>query len=612
MKRMLLQRLFAGTMTSVVLITQPVMQAYAFEEAADTEEIPDEEETEEDLEEIEYYDVEEVLEEEEEPEEAEAEEARVASGEKGIGNTFSKEDAETGVTAVDADHTLKLETNAKGLFVSAEIRKNNGTVDKSINSYLANIVTEYENDGVTPKTFYTLVFTDGKWDTSYDSGEKGAYEYKGVEYFVAGGVVNQNANGLIYTGAAGWRFLAAGHVVTDNEGLVMYADKWFWIDAQGKCDDTYAAIVKWNGADFLVHGGRLRTDYSGFTYDPENKDDWYHIVNGQVWGDGKITDQSIEGGTITRNVVNGKVSGGEPKEYINPVTDKEFTVIPDDGIDDTAEINHALTVAAVDTDHHTVYLPAGVYDISIQGGEGKSALLFQYEGQKLIMDENAVLRLSSNGYHGYNAILVHADNVTIKGGQLIGERSGHSAGELGYGHGIAIDRAHAGIYDMKICSNRGDGIYLADWGSKVECYDVTIDNCEVYDNARSNISIVRADDVSITGCDLHGAYGTAPMAGLNIEPNRSSSGSFYCCNRITVKDTVFSSYQNVAPFLGDDGLWCGYAYLVLSHTGGIVATDVTLQNCTFNGAFDNGDTSGTYVKDCVFNGDIFERSPITY
>ncbi|MCR5127065.1 MAG: hypothetical protein K6B69_03085 [Lachnospiraceae bacterium] len=51
----------------------------------------------------------------------------------------------------------------------------------------------------------------------------------------------------------------------------------------------------------------MRTDYTGFTYDPKNKDRWYHITNGQVWGNGEITNQSIEGGEITRKVVNGVV-----------------------------------------------------------------------------------------------------------------------------------------------------------------------------------------------------------------------------------------------------------------------------------------------------------------
>ena len=224
-------------------------------------------------------------------------------------NTFSLDQAAEGVPVINnSDYTLKVECNADGAITSATILGKDGKADKEIDSYLANIVTEYETDGKTPKTFYTLVFIDGKWDTSYDSGTKGAYEYKGVEYFVAGGVVNQNANGLIYTGTAGWRFLAAGHVVTDNEGLVMYNGEWFWIDAQGRCDDNYAAIVKWNGANFLVHGGRLRTDYTGFTYDPKNTGKWYHITNGQVWGDGEITDISIEGGEITRNCVNGAVA----------------------------------------------------------------------------------------------------------------------------------------------------------------------------------------------------------------------------------------------------------------------------------------------------------------
>ena len=96
-------------------------------------------------------------------------------------------------------------------------------------------------------------------------------------------------------------------MVRDHAGLVEYDGKWFWIDDAGSCDQEYAAIVNWSGADFLVHGGMLRTDFTGFTYDPQNKSKWYHITNGQVWGDGEITDISIEGDELTRNVVNGVV-----------------------------------------------------------------------------------------------------------------------------------------------------------------------------------------------------------------------------------------------------------------------------------------------------------------
>ncbi|MBO6206943.1 MAG: hypothetical protein J6O73_08375 [Lachnospiraceae bacterium] len=221
-------------------------------------------------------------------------------------NTFDVKEAAEGVAVIDTAHKLVLGVNEKGQFTGAEITDADGNTDKDVDSYIVNIVTARDNDG-KPSEFYTLVFTDGVWDTGYDSAEKGAYVYDGVEYYVAGGVVNQNANGLIYTGNDGWRFLAAGHIVTDHEGLVMYNEEWFWIDAKGRCDDSYAAIVKWNGSDFLVHGGRLRTDYTGFTYDPQNTDAWYHITAGQVWGDGEITDLSIEGGEITRNVVAGVV-----------------------------------------------------------------------------------------------------------------------------------------------------------------------------------------------------------------------------------------------------------------------------------------------------------------
>ncbi|MBO6206944.1 MAG: hypothetical protein J6O73_08380 [Lachnospiraceae bacterium] len=225
-------------------------------------------------------------------------------------NTFSKEAAVNGVKIL-GNHTLKIDQNAQGSFAAAKILDQSGNIDKNVNSYIANIVTEYSADG-TPKVFYSLIFRNGIWDLNYDTVKDGLYTYLGEQYSVAGGTVNLNVNSLTFTGDIdGWKYIILGHVVKNHAGLVAYGPAedlhWFWIDNEGGCDTGYNAIVKWNGADFLVHGGRLRTDYTGFTYDPQNPSVWYHITNGQVWGNGVITDISIEGGTITRNVVNGVV-----------------------------------------------------------------------------------------------------------------------------------------------------------------------------------------------------------------------------------------------------------------------------------------------------------------
>ena len=553
-------------------------------------------------------------------------------------------------TKEDADNNLTEETEAAELTASGTeevpVWKDGKVMikGKEVKNYTGLAVSDADSDWV--------YINNGKYDESY----AGFVLYDGERFYVEGGKMQTTKSGVVPDpNTSGedmqFYFCANGMVQRNHEGLALYDGEWFYIK-DGLVQIKKNAFVKYDGGLFAVAVGRIVGEYSGLMQDPENttSGDWYFFANGQAqtqytgltqydgeWFyviDGKLATSftgPVEYDGESFYVVNGMLSktspesgGGNnnsvgtyhqavavPTKCINPVKDSAFSVTPNDGIDDTAEINHALTVAACDTSHHTVYLPAGVYDISIQGGEGKSALLFQYEGVKLVMDENAVLRLASNSYSGYNAILIHANNVSITGGQLIGERAGHSSAELGYGHGIAVDRAHATIENMKISSNRGDGIYLADSGKKTECFDVTIKNCEIFDNSRSNISVVRADNVALINCDLHDAQGTAPMAAMNIEPNRSGSGSFYCCNHISVKDTVFSSYGNQPPYEGAYGLWCNYALLVLSHTGGTVATDLNFDNCIFNGAFDNGDTQGTTATGCTFNGDIYDRSPLS-
>ena len=323
------------------------------------------------------------------------------------GNTFSKENASKGVPVMDGYHLLTLALDANGDFSGAKITGSNGDIDETIDSYIANIVIKSDAQG-NPVEFYSLVFRHGVWDTTYDSGKDGAYVYGGIEYFVAGGVVNQNANGLIYTGdKTGWRFLAAGHVVTDNEGLVMYNGEWFWIDNAGKCDDTYAAIVKWNGADFLVHGGRLRTDYTGFTYDPQNTSVWYHITNGQVWGDGEITDISIEGGTISRIVQSGKVVGiPTPTPTPTPVPTNVPTVIP------------MPTPTPAPTPVGSIYKITNLKpeNQEIQINPGDSIIIEKgYIDGTLIKDNRIICTLETDGDGGGEGITISSDYLRESG-----------------------------------------------------------------------------------------------------------------------------------------------------------------------------------------------------
>ncbi|MBO6206666.1 MAG: hypothetical protein J6O73_19025 [Lachnospiraceae bacterium] len=199
---------------------------------------------------------------------------------------------------------LKATADEEGNIESLKVLKADGTVDTDFDGL--------QNVAFKGGKAETLVVIDGEWNTKYDSAKDGAFKMGDNEYYVAGGVVNQNANGLIFTGEKdGFRFLTAGRVATGNKGLVMYNNEWFYIDDNGNCDTTYNAVVDWNDAKFVVTDGQLRLDYTGFVAEPtEIKTSTtmkYYVLGGQLFGDGEITAIGSDGAMHTETVAAGVV-----------------------------------------------------------------------------------------------------------------------------------------------------------------------------------------------------------------------------------------------------------------------------------------------------------------
>lgn len=235
--------------------------------------------------------------------------------------TFAAEGSNSPIPALAAKDLVEGVEIANGNKITGELDKNGNIksakiVDKDGKVADVDLLQNVAANGKTE----TLVFIDGVWDTEYDSKEDGAFEFGGNEYYVAGGVVNQSAMGLQFTGKDGFRFLANGVVVKDHAGLVLYDNEWFMIDKDGNCDTTFNGIYTWttkdaegneSTGDFLVLDGEMRADTTGFVAEPKeiktSTTMKYYVVKGQVWGDGEITDKGSDGASHTLNVVKGIV-----------------------------------------------------------------------------------------------------------------------------------------------------------------------------------------------------------------------------------------------------------------------------------------------------------------
>ena len=189
----------------------------------------------------------------------------------------------------------------------------------------------------------------------------------------------------------------------------------------------------------------------------------------------------------------------------------DFGVNGRDTSDDTNAIQSVLN------NYDNVYIPDGTYYINVN----KSLNL--HSGQTLTLSEGAVLKALPTSYGFYSIINIgSADDVTVTGGQLIGERADHNGTSGEWGMGINIgDSSNVKISDVTISDCWGDGIYIG--GNQQPSRDITIDGVICDNNRRQGLSITYAIGVEISDSVFKNTNGTAPAAGIDIEPNENET-----------------------------------------------------------------------------------------
>lgn len=248
---------------------------------------------------------------------------------------------------------------------------------------------------------------------------------------------------------------------------------------------------------------------------------------------------------------------------IDPTDDRVLTYKQEPGCaDDTKPINDLLQTWEDEVRYQHInkydylYIPAGEYHINPAANPGFTAGIMLRDNQSLIMDPNAKLYAMQNNSENYRIIYVSSrENVYISGGKLIGAKGG---GE--YGHGIEIvGCTNVNIRNVEVSNCHGDGIYLGLSNGKYST-GVTLTDCSLHHNKRSNLSITEASNVTINNCDFNYAGGFAPHCGIDIEPNHGQT-----CSNIKISNSRFKGNRGeTIQILGQ----------VNAHVKG-----VTIENC---------------------------------
>ena len=87
------------------------------------------------------------------------------------------------------------------------------------------------------------------------------------------------------------------------------------------------------------------------------------------------------------------------------------------------------------------------------------------------------------------------------------------------------------IEGLRLESSGGDGIYLGTTSAQPYCEDIVIRDVVCHDNHRQGISVISAVNLLIENCILSNTGGTAPRAGIDLEPNHSREKLVNCVIR---------------------------------------------------------------------------------
>jgi hypothetical protein len=180
--------------------------------------------------------------------------------------------------------------------------------------------------------------------------------------------------------------------------------------------------------------------------------------------------------------------------------------------DETAAIQRAID--QIGSTGGTVFVPDGTYMVDAVGQQRlrlKGRMTFK-------LAPGAVLKTIPNGEPISSLLSISAvSHVTVVGGTLLGDRAQHLGSKGEWGMGIRIDEGaeHITVSNVTIKDMWGDGVFIE------EAKDVTLCHVVADHNRRQGLSIIDADGVLVTHSVFRNTRGTAPSAGIDLEPYKS-------------------------------------------------------------------------------------------
>jgi len=179
--------------------------------------------------------------------------------------------------------------------------------------------------------------------------------------------------------------------------------------------------------------------------------------------------------------------------------------------DDTAAIQKAIDKVA--GTGGTVYIPDGTYRVRAE----KRKRLILKSKITLKLSKKATLKMFPTDQKVYSILYIpNAQDVTVRGGTLAGDRRNHKGRGGEWGFGIAIQKGSKRITVSHVRAREmwGDGFYVDD------ATDVAFCSVRAERNRRQGLSIIHGNRILVTRSVFRDTKGTRPAAGIDLEPDR--------------------------------------------------------------------------------------------
>lgn len=197
--------------------------------------------------------------------------------------------------------------------------------------------------------------------------------------------------------------------------------------------------------------------------------------------------------------------------------------------------DHTVLLQDILNKYQIVVLPSKQININSQG-------ISLRNNCQLFFQVNTVVKMIANSNGTYAMFKVRGvNNIKIYNPQLVGDRIEHKGNSGEWGMGIDIrSSSNIVVYNPFIRNMWGDGIYLGIQNAKKSNENISIEGGIIDYSRRNGISITSGKDIHLNNIEIYNTYGTNPMAGIDIEPNKDSD----LIKNVSLKNIITCNNRN--------------------------------------------------------------------